>query len=280
MRKFFSILWRAASSPGSAAPEPAPPAAPPAKRRPAPLPPRDADGARLIRKGNYILRLAAPRNARELVISFEAADPLIDRKNPLRKGFGEEFLLRKGYAVLSVLTATPNWFRPPAILDAFKRKEVRAFMARFPVVHGYGSSMGGFGALTFAELLGISNIVALQPISTLAPDLAPWEDRFDHGRDNYDWDGAYRDGALGITGVRSIYALYDPASPDAPHVARIAMAAGDRLHRITVPGAGHAVPRHLQSRRLLGPALLACLRQAPPEEVARIVAGAYLPLKR
>jgi len=230
------------------------------------------DDARIIRQGHYLLRMIAPKGARELVVTFEAADTTIDRSNQKRKGFGEDFLARNGYAVLSVLTSSANWFRPPAILDAFARRDVTNFLRRFDKVHGYGSSMGGFGALAFADLLGISNIVALQPISSLAPDLVPWETRFAHGR-ALDWRGSYRDGAAGITGVASLYALYDPATNDAHHVERVASTAGTRLRRIEIPGAIHAVPRFLQERKLLGPAVLACLRGETEERVSSIISG-------
>lgn len=234
---------------------------------------RKAGGdTRVIRQGRYLLRMTASEHARELVVTFEAADPTIDRSNHERKGFGEDFLARNGYAVLSVLTSSANWFRPPAILDAFARRDVTDFRKRFERIHSYGSSMGGFGALAFADLLGVSNVVGLQPISSLAADLAPWETRFAHGR-SLDWRGDYHDGAAGIANVESIYALYDPATDDARHVERLAVTAGPRLHRIEVPGAVHAVPRFLQRKNLLGPAVLACLQGRSVEQIAAIISG-------
>jgi hypothetical protein len=225
---------------------------------------------RIIQQGRYILRLIRPKEARELVVTFEAADTTINRQDLQRRGFGEEFLVRNGYAVLSVLTSSANWFRPPALLDAFSRSEVRGFIDEFDHRHSYGSSMGGFGALAFADLLRISNVVALQPISSLAAELVPWESRFEHGR-SLDWTGGYRDASEGITQVRSIYALFDPASADARHVDRLAKVSGDRLRMIPVVGASHAVPRFLLERGTLGKAILACLRGEPAGAVEDIV---------
>lgn len=234
---------------------------------------RPVPGAvRILERRPYILRMVPNDQAQALVVTFEAADTTIDRRDRRRAGFGEEFLLKNGYAVLSVLTDSANWYRPRALLDALREPELRSFMDRFAEVHSYGSSMGGFGALAFADLLGVSRAVTLQPISTLAADLVPWERRFAHGR-ALDWSGDHRDACNGIATPRAIYAFYDPATDDARHVARIADAAGDRLHHVTVPGAEHAVPRHLRQRGVLGPAVLAALTGAPAEEIGAIIRG-------
>lgn len=253
---------------------PAPSPLPPSERMSAPaLNIANADlGAkpRVVEQGRYLLRMVTPASAPELVVTFEAADTTIDRKNRARKGFGEDFLLKNGFAVLSVLTSSANWFRPPALLDAFQRPEIKAFFSRYDRIHSYGSSMGGFGALAFADLLGVSNVVALQPVSSLAPDLAPWETRFAHGR-TLNWDGPYRDACEGFSQVSSVYAFFDPLTPDARHVDRLARAGGDRLHRIPVADAGHAVPRTLQRKGVLGTAVLACLRRTSAAEVRKMV---------
>lgn len=218
----------------------------------------------------YILRMAPAGGATSLVVTFEAADTTINRRDKSRQGFGEDFLVKNGYAVLSILTDTANWFRPMALLDALKHPEVSAFMGRFREIHSYGSSMGGFGALAFADLLGVSRVVALQPISTLAADLVPWEKRFAPGR-SLDWNGDYRDACAGISSPAAVYAFCDPATDDARHVDRIAEVARERLRRINVPGAKHAVPMHLQQRGVLGKAVLAALSGAPPADIEKII---------
>tara|TARA_R110002051_G_scaffold45702_1_gene92157 strand:+ start:28430 stop:30406 length:1977 start_codon:yes stop_codon:yes gene_type:complete len=208
---------------------------------------------------NYIIHVNRPPDTREVVITFEAADWTIDRKNPLRRGFGEKFLIENGYAVISVLTKTVNWYRAPGLLSFFEHPQFRKFLASFDRIHSYGSSMGGYGACAFADLLGCHNVVALQPVSSLATDLVSWESRFAHGA-KLDWTGAYRDAATGITTPHAVYALYDPDWQDARHTDRLAETAGARLRRVPVPKAEHAVPRYLQRHKLLKDVSLMCLR--------------------
>lgn len=229
--------------------------------------------ANVIDTGSYLLRMAAAEKATDLVVTFEAADTMIDRKNKARQGFGEDFLLKNGFAVLSVLTSSANWFRPPSLLQGFKHRAVEAFRSDYGRIHTYGSSMGGFGALAFADVLGASNVVTLQPVSTLAVDLVPWETRFAPGR-SLNWNGPYRDAAEGFSRVASVYTFFDPSTPDARHVERLARTAGDRLRRIQVANAGHAIPRTLLRKGVLGAVVLACLRGDTEAEVRRIVASA------
>jgi hypothetical protein len=241
------------------------------QKRAAPVTPK-SEVVQIISQGAYTLRLIQPKYATDLVITFEAADQTINRKDQQRKGFGEAFLLKNGYAVLSVLTSSANWFRPPAIVEAFERPDVKDFLSRFDKRHSYGSSMGGFGALVFADLLGVSNVVVMQPISSLASDLTPWETRFAHGR-ALNWSGNYRDGCDGITRPASIYTLFDPATLDAKHVFRLAEAAGSRLHKISVPEANHAVPRLLLRKGILESTILACLRATKKADVQTIISS-------
>lgn len=263
-------------APSGPSPMPRPdrgPAAAPALRVPTAVRGANAKGATVIRQGPYLLRMVTPGAATDLVVTFEAANTAIDRRNKARRGFGEEFLLGKGYAVLSVLTASANWFLPPALRYAFMRPEVQAFRSGHARTHTYGAGMGAFGALTFADLLGASTVVALQPVSSLAADLVPWETRFAPGR-ALNWDGPFRDAARGFGQVGAAYAFFDPSTPDARHVDRLALTGGDRLRRIPVDDAGQAVPRSLQRRGVLEAAVLACLGGASEAEVRGIVTPA------
>lgn len=216
---------------------------------------------------DYTLRRICPPGARDLVVTFEAADQTINRRDPMRQGFGEAFLLDQGYAVLSVLTRTTNWYRAPGIHEEFATPTFQNWLRGFDRRHSYGSSMGGHAACLFAGQLGCHNVVALQPISTLAADLVPWEQRFAYGR-TLDWSGPPRDAVEGLGACPSVYALYDPNDPDARHVARFTAAVPDKMRLVAVPGARHAVPRYLTDRGKLKDVVLMCLRGADLKQIA------------
>lgn len=236
------------------------------------LPRKDATPTLTLME-HYLLRTTIPVEAREVVVSFEAVDPTINRNNPLRLGFGEKFLLDSGYAVVSVLTNTANWYRQPGLLEHLTSGAFQTLLGGFDRVHSYGSSMGGYGACTFAKVLGCQNVVALQPISTLAANLVPWETRFQHGR-NLNWTGAHLDAAEGIEDCASVYAFYDPNTHDARHADRLAATAKERLHRVGIPGAQHAVPRHLLSLGLLKEATLMALQRKPATDISAMIGKA------
>lgn len=227
---------------------------------------------------DYIVRTVVPPKAREVVVSFEAADPTIPRNNLRRAGFGEDFLLAKGYAVVSVLTGSANWFRDGEIQDFLARPRFQAFLKGFDHVQCYGSSMGGYGACAFADLLGADNIVALQPVSTLRHDLVPWEERF-QAKHTLDWtpESAYSDAVEGAVSCPSIYAFYDPQDEDAQHAKRLTARLGNqRVHDIQVPGAKHAVPRYLARHGLLKPVVLMALRRRKAEAIRARIDAALL----
>ncbi len=213
-------------------------------------------------------RLIQPESAKELVFSFESALGSIDHSDLRRSGFGESFLLQNGYAVVSILPNEANWYRPKDIHDFLTSSELQTFASKFDVLHTYGSSMGAFGACTFAEALNADNVIAISPISTLNSTLVPWEKRFRNGI-TQDWTGSFSDAARGLGKRASIYCLYDETCPDSRHVARLSRFAGENLKKILVPNARHAVAMTLSAQKLLKPIVLDCLLRKDLETVLR-----------
>ncbi|UWR94427.1 polysaccharide pyruvyl transferase family protein (plasmid) [Phaeobacter inhibens] len=209
---------------------------------------------------SYAMRRLHPEDARELVVTFEGAGQALDRKDPLRPGFGERFLIKSGYAVLSVLPHQQNWYRPLDLEQYFRAPETRAWMAGFDKVHVLGSGMGAFGAMAFADLIGAENVVALQPITTLAEDLIPGEIRFPAAR-KLDWSGAYRDACAGCDKAARIYAIHGDHPLDLAHVARLQDALGARLISAELShDSKRPVTPLLRAKRCLPRTALTCLR--------------------
>lgn len=226
----------------------------------------------LVPLRSSLLRIVAPPAATEIVVTFEGADQTIPRADLRRPGFGEAFLLSKGYAVLSVLTESAHWYRRPDVQEALAHPDLAAFLGGFARRHSYGSSMGAFAAIAFADLLRVDNVIAMQPVSSLRADLVPWETRFRPGA-SLDWTGQYADACDGCATPQRVWTFFDPEDLDAPHAERIGAATGDRFAPVPVPGAKHAVPRSLQSAGLLGQAVMQCLTGADPAAVSRLVAS-------
>ena len=142
----------------------------------------------LVPLDTAVVRFVIPDAAEEVVVTFESAIGSIQRTNLLRTGFGEKFLLENHFAVISVLPFEANWYRTQDIRDFLSSVAIKQFISRFKKIHTYGSSMGAYGALAFADVLGATNVVAISPVTTLASGLVPWENRFRPGT-AFQWDG-------------------------------------------------------------------------------------------
>lgn len=197
----------------------------------------------ITRLENYVLRRIVPQGAQKLVVSFEPAAFGQGKANESRMGFAEAQLLEKGFAVLSVVCPKANWYRPADLASYFASEEFRAWTGGFSSILTFGSVMGGFAAFTFADLLGAEAAIALNPVSTLALDLVPWETRFEAGRKR-NWKGDFRDSLDGLGKTKVVYALtVSPSALDERHLDRISALAGDRFRKIYIPGGAQDVVR-------------------------------------
>lgn len=221
----------------------------------------------LIPLDSAIVRFVIPPNADEVVVTFESAHGISSQRDHLlRKGFGEKFLLNNGYAVISILPFKANWYLPKDIENFLSSSKIRQFLSKFYKIHTYGSSMGAYGALAYADVLGAHNVVAIAPISTLASDLVPWETRFRPAA-ALQWKGSFSDGCEGIKNASSIWVLFDDKGPDVRHVERLEKIADQRLKKVVVPGVGHPVALRLSATGILKKIVLACLQELPYESV-------------
>ena len=164
-----------------------------------------------------------------------------------RQGFAEEFLLEAGIDAIHVLTRDNLWYQypeMPAVLRAVAAV-ARGYARRVT----YGSSMGGYAALRFAEALGAQTAIVLSPQFSVDPRQAPFETRWraDVKRIRFN-EAPLRPPARMVI-------FYDPhQAEDAAHVARIA-ACGSAL-LVPLPYGGHPVGPLLVETGQLRPAIL------------------------
>lgn len=142
-----------------------------------------------------------------------------------------------------------DWFRHGDLWEFFDRLQDEGFFACFDEVCFYGSSMGGYGALTYARAAPGCRVVALMPQTHLDQDIVPFETRYRTAYGSGDWRGAYLDGAEGARTASQVCVLYDPYHAlDAAHVARLDHA---NFTALQMPWSGHQAARVLHKMGLL-----------------------------
>lgn len=224
----------------------------------------------IVQLKNAIIRITTPPNATEVVVGFESGG-YINRDNIERFGFAEPFLLRKGYACVSVLASSVHWYRHREIHSFLQSAILRDHLANFERIHTAGNSMGSFASMVFADLLQAQNVITFSPLTTASLDILPWEKRFEH-RQALGWEPPFNDALDGLKTVKSVWGLFDPNHPDGRQAKRVKTAVGDRFHAIPLKGVNHAVPAKLLAAGELKKTLLHCLRSDDPAPLRRRLA--------
>jgi hypothetical protein len=181
-----------------------------------------------------------------------------------RPGFGETYFAHHDIGAIHILTHGNDWFQY-AEMDAVTAA-VRAALTGAERVLAYGSSMGGYGAIRFADAVGAQAALALSPQYSVDRRKVPFERRWmqDQRRIRFrgDLDGTIRTRAR-------IIAVFDPLlEQDQRHIALIA--ADTAVERIPLSHAGHPAGPLLSDIGLLKPMVEAALAGTlDPAAVAR-----------
>jgi hypothetical protein len=183
----------------------------------------------LFRSEDIVIRYY-PRDTERCVVTFEAIsfDLNLDRE-----AFGEEFMMSRGISAIHILSRHNNWYQDeglPEILSC-----VAQAASRYPHVVAYGSSMGGYAALRYADEVAADLVIAISPQYSLSQKRAPFETRWRQQSRSVRW-GTVDKRPLSPR-ARAIV-IFDPyLRQDRAHVELIAR---DRpIERITVPFSGH-----------------------------------------
>lgn len=171
----------------------------------------------------------------QLVVSF---DNLSQAGNPntAREPWAQKFCADRGYAQLGVYAQSSTWFRNADLIAYLNGLRDDGFFKQFKAVSFVGTSMGGFGAVTFSSLAPGATVVAFSPQTTLDEALVPWETRFSKGR-AADWTLPYSDAATQTASASKVYLIYDSFHEgDRGHIERLS---GDNLIHLKGFGLGH-----------------------------------------
>jgi hypothetical protein len=184
-----------------------------------------------------------------VVVNFEFWWPAPSREPPPT---AQEFFTARGINFVGVRGARNDWFQHDEILEVLEA--VRAATPGGRRV-GYGGSMGGYAVINFAQDLGLDSLVAVCPQFSIDPRKAPFEPRW---RDEAAAIAFRHDKIDRIAPIRHGYAIFDPATVDAAHMAMIT-----RRHAITpirMHFAGHDVLRMLTGAGVAAELLIGLVR--------------------
>lgn len=182
-----------------------------------------------------------------------------------RPGFGESFFAKRGISAVHFIAASNHWWQTPELHEALNEVGSRLMALGVERRIGYGSSMGGYGALLCAKPLQMQSVLAVSPQYSIYADKVPFESRWRGEAERYP---PCFDNVQPASGCRSIV-VYDPRY----HL--------DRLHvdliapdlRLELPFSGHPSTRMLQQTGALSEAALHLLTD--PSKIEDAVANAY-----
>lgn len=115
-----------------------------------------------------------------LLVSFETIAGA--RARPGQMPLLHHIAAAKGWSHLCLISDGRTWFRDPAVWAYFDRLVDDAFFEDFDSVTFYGAGPGAHPACAYSVTAPGARVLALNPVSTLAPERAAWDDRFKRDR--------------------------------------------------------------------------------------------------
>ena len=155
-----------------------------------------------------------------------------------RPGFGQDWLRAQNISAIHVMGRGEDWYQYEDIAEALAT--VRAVVEGAPRVMTYGSSMGGYAAIRFADAVGAHSVLALSPQYTLDPEIAGHDRRWAQDARRIGWIKSLN-GPL--TTQSRVVVVYDPKGLDGWHGERIAADAA--VTSIRLPYTAHPVTSYL-----------------------------------
>lgn len=183
----------------------------------------------LYRSDNVVVRCRPAEDRSRWVVTFDNYD--IGHGFD-RLGFGEAFFEAAGISAIHVMGVREDWYQYAEMPEAMAA--VREAVAGAERVMTYGSSMGAYAAIRFADAAGADTVLAFSPQYSIDPAKTPFEKRWSQDSARIAWrpeiDGPIRCAARPIV-------IYDPCLGDGRHADMIA--ADTPIHPIRLPHAGH-----------------------------------------
>lgn len=203
-------------------------------------------GNTIFETADLLVRYVRAGSNLRCAISFSSFtdEPRLDRP-----GFGEAFLRDRGIDAILVINRTNTWYQYLELPEALR--VIRGFTERYALVFTYGSSMGGYAAIRFAEAVGATTAIAISPQYSVAPQIVPFDKRWRAIARRID----FRHECI-YAGSQRIEPLvfYDPRDADARHFELISRAY-PRTRGVRLWHAGHPAGAFLSDTGVLTTAI-------------------------
>jgi hypothetical protein len=190
-------------------------------------------------------------NGKRLIVTFDNVHTA--RLQEQRWPWGHALITKQlGCSVLGVMSKDRGWFRHDFVHDSFDRLRDTGWFEQFDEVLFYGASMGGFGALTYSRSCPGANVLAIEPQTTLDPDILPDDTRWPWTQ-KLNWKNRYGDASEGTATAHKVVVISDPYFDlDRAQVERLS---GNNIEHLNIPFFGHKVAQPLMVMDILKPLL-------------------------
>ena len=152
-----------------------------------------------------------------LIVSFETMDQARARAGQMP--LAHHVAAAKGWSHLCLIADGQTWYRDPAVYAYFDRLVDEAFFEDFDQILFYGAGPSAYAACAFSVAAPGARVLALNPIATLDPAVAGWDERYKTAR-KLDFTSRYGYAPDMVDGCAALSVIYDPRQrPDAMHAA-------------------------------------------------------------
>lgn len=171
--------------------------------------PLNLDYEIIYKSDNLLIKSCLFEDSGACIVTFGS---YTDDFNLDREGFGEEFFKKNRISAVHIINGNNIWYNYPNFNHAIEC--INKKVSRFKKIITYGSSMGGFGAIFYAEKLNAEEVIAISPQYHIAPKIVKFENRWDPLiRENNLLREGYIHGSDRIKPV----VIYDPLDLDRLH---------------------------------------------------------------
>jgi hypothetical protein len=215
---------------------------------------------------SLLLRANVHTTSGPLIITFS---PLLTQSQSADTGFAEAPLNKLGVNNLAFIARGNHWWQTPEMAAAVQAAQTFIRCASPLRISAYGSSMGAYGALLYADALSCSQVLAFGPQYSIQGSKVPFEKRWRREARALDFSRDDMDSALLSRAEK--FVLYDNLTVDRRHVA---LMQGRNLHKLAVPFGSHVIGQYLKDAGLLKQVLAALIAGKLGEQLPGLLSQA------